>query len=148
MAGRCRSLGHFRELLRRLLRISSLPQSCDSVCAAVTVLLRLADTTLGTLIADGTHLQYLSPQPRQDHPHGRRKLATAPLRVYTLLCCVGARYATICTHRTRQKHHCSLRIHLCYILVRDRLLRREVHSQCLFVSVLKSCRNCGIGGRP
>ena len=51
------------------------------------------------------------------------------LRVYVLLCCLGARYATIRTHRTPQKHHCSSRIHMSYPLERDGLSRTKLHSR-------------------
>ena len=99
---------HSRVLNRRLLHISSLPHSCDNVCTAVMVLLGPADTTLDTLIVDGTHFQSIRSQPRLDHTE---------------------LYATICKHRTPQKHHCFSRIYLRCILVRDGLSRRKVHSQ-------------------
>ena len=129
MAGCCRSLGHSRVLFRRLLRISSPPNSCESVYTTAMVLLWPVDVTLDTLIADDTHFQYISPQPRHDHPRGLNNLATAPLRVYVFLCCVGARYATIRTHRTPQKHHCTSRIHMQYLLERNGAFRTKLHSR-------------------
>ena len=84
---------------------------------------------MDTLFADGTNFQYISPQPRHDHLHGRESLATATLRVYVLSCCVRAWYATIFPHRSPQKHHCSSHVHLRYLLVRDGLSPTKLHSR-------------------